>query len=225
MTAILFLDGGGPVTCDYLDSSGSDTFQTTHSFSMPAGDPVSNRVIAVVVNYRVAGSQNGPISALTIGGVDAYPPLREDALVFSDILAESRVAIFAAMVDTVASTVTVAITAGADIAVEVSIYRIANLISLTAVDTAGGIVNGTSLTVNLDTPDGGVLLAGAGCNNVSTPQFTAGVTQDTTGLDVNTAPVIAGHHLTSTESNRAVTITRVGGSASMNAVVTAVSLR
>lgn len=220
----MFLGGGGPVIASNVDHASSASFQNSHSFSMSVGAPGSRRAIAAVVNYKVAGSQNGPISIATIGGVNAYPPLRTDVLDFGGATAEAHVAIFAAFLDTTATTATIAFSSAADIAIDVSLYRLLNLSSLTPVDTAGATMSGTSQTVNLDTVDDGVLLAGAMAVNVSTPQFSAGVTQDTTN-NLGGSGLVAGSFQTSAQTNRAVTVIRVGGAASLQAAITAVSLR
>lgn len=143
--------GGGPPTKNFLGTSiinGGVT--TTHSYSTSGFTSVGDCLLVMVVNYEI----NGSVTSVTDSNSNSWTQA------VSETRAKSLSAIWYAEVSSLPSTITSTISASRDSSV-MGLYAISNYSSSTPTDTASSNINGTSLTITLNSgvSSGDVIIA------------------------------------------------------------------
>lgn len=231
MTSIVFIEGGGPVSVSYTDFDGSAS-SSSHSVSISAGAAAPDRLLACALHFFGAQSTSPVLSSAAFhDGVLSIPAITPYVQTFQAGGTLTGGDIGSAFVWAYVpggNPVTLNLTFSTAVALNVGTFRLIGAQSVTPIDTASlpFVVSSGTATTNIDTLASGALLACmTGFHSVSMG-ITAGVTEDynTNIIPGNDTWRAGGHHMTATETNRAVTVSKGGGSA-MRGAIAAVSFR
>lgn len=219
MGRLLITDDMPPATCEYITTVAQSA--TNVSQPLDIGTPVDGMCVAVIINYSVAASQSGHITAADIDGTVAEI-LAQGVYDSGGGATEPGVAIIAAQLSPLSSNIVVTLTTTATITAVFSSYRVLNLESTSAIAADSDAVFGPSASVSLDTVDDGIILSGISVVHSGTTSI-SGITQDYNFTGASTYR-FGGSDLTSVEVGRTVSVTRLSGPDPLVAIAAA-SLR
>lgn len=221
MTMIQYIDGGGPVGVEFIETTAADEDgNSTASLAANWGAFRPHRLTIVSVHH--AGGSLQTLDAALIGGVTAFPlspPAGQDTMGVD----------FIGALDVPGTSGTIDLTFSGGVACRCAVWKAVNVSSITPIDGASdhwGFDSSTH-TMNADVlADGALFAAFFGQSN--TPDFTAGITvEDYSEEIVPSSPLkIAGGFALTPASvlNQAITIDRIGGG-SWRGAMTAFSIR
>lgn len=195
-----------PGTIAFMQSANSTADLSTYTFgSQNFGAAASDRVLIAAVTSRRAGGVD--VSSVTIGGVTA-------ARVVSATSTEGVTAIYAASVPTGASGTVEVVLTGTALRCNVDLYLATGIAATAHATQATASFSGTTLSVSLDVPAGGVALAAAqsGGGSGAWPWTWSGLTERS-DLAVESAmrPTSAADEFASAQSGLSISATLVGG--------------
>lgn len=221
MSRLIIIGGERPVTVEYM---GLANAVVPVSF----GAESSARSIIALINLSATSGTNPSVSSATIGAATAtvYPGAGATESPGHPNTGDQGVQWIGATPSGTSGTVNPTFSATAGFTAYV--WRVMNLRSLTAVDTASSVIPSTSspFTINADAQKGGAFFgAGTIMRDSGTAILTAGVTEDYGGINGGSRYNVGGHALISAnETNRALTVDKTGAP-DMRGAIAALSLR